>query len=152
MSELIEIARIASEERQKQEEVKFNRDQSLIQQQSEAAEKLAQTNWERLEITNQKNRETDIYVKGIDARGRATDKQSDDQGFQAIADAESRALKQMNFDHKADLDNRDFNLRENNAIEDRKLKMEKFKLETQKLEMRSADNRSKEYVAAINKN
>lgn len=152
MSEAIEIAKIAQEKKAASEQAKHNRDQQIIQQQAQEASKLAQENWERSELSKDKDRRVDIERERIKSLGRAADKESDMTGIQEINKKADLALKNKDLDLRGEDNLREFKLKEKKSDREFNLKMEEFKLKTQQLQERRLDRSSKEYVATINKN
>lgn len=152
MSEAIEIARIAQEKQREREELDYQRKQSLEDQRARNVEEQSQRDWEREEASKQKDRETNLRREHIKALGRASDKDSDQEGFQQINDATKLALqdKDMNFNHEQTL--REFKQKEQKDDREFALKMEAFKQKAQELQERRLDRSSREYVATINKN
>lgn len=152
MSEAVEIARIAQEKRMEQERIDFERKQALEDQRAKNEEEKAQKDWEREEMSNQKDRQTNLQREHIKALGRASDKDSDQEGFQQINDATRLALqdKDMNFNHEQSL--REFKLKEKKEDREFALKMENFKQKAQELQERRLDRKSREFVAVTNKN
>lgn len=71
-----ELVQIAQEERaiaQQQAQMEHERQMEQLQLQAQQEEALAQANWEREEVTNQRNRVNKLEERKIDAAGRATD-------------------------------------------------------------------------------
>lgn len=152
MSEAIEIASAAQKKREEQERAKFQRDQALQAQKAKAEKELSEEEWLREEESNKRDRENDLNRERIKALGRASDKQSDVEGFEQINKEADRAIKENDLNFKAEVAQKNYQLQEKKLEEEKKVKMEKLKLEARKLEERVKDRRSKEYIAEINKN
>jgi len=108
--------------------------------------------WEREEESKKRDRENDLNKEKIKALGRASDKNSDQEGFSQINKATDIALKQNELNFKSEVAQREFQLKEARNEQDMKLKMEKLKLDAKKLQEKVLDRKSKEYIATINKN
>lgn len=152
MSEAVEIAKIAKENKERQEQAKYQQSQQLQSQQAQFAEEQAMRDWEREEESKQRDRENDLNRERIKAIGRASDKESDQDGFDEINKAAALSLKQSELNQKSENLQQEFRRKESKDSKEMEYKMQKLKLEAQKLEQRVADRRSKEYIAEINKN
>lgn len=152
MSEAVEIARLAQEKRQAQEQESHQRNQQMLQQKGIQDEEASSANWNREEESKQRDRENDLNRERIKALGRASDKESDAAGFDQINKATASALKQNELNFKAEESAREFQRKEKKDSQELGLKMEKLKLDARKLQEKVLDRRSKEYIAEINKN
>jgi hypothetical protein len=150
MLEIMDIAKRENERRQQERQADAERQGQLLEKDSQLKEQAKQSDWERNEITKQRDRENKIVVEGINARGRATDKQSDDQGFAQIQAAEDRALQQNDIEQKYEMSNNRFRLDEQKHSDDMNFKMEKLKLEAEKLKVGLEKEKIKRDVATIN--
>ena len=151
-SEVVEIARIEREERRKQEEEKFKRDQTLIQDQKQSVIETEQARWEREEITNQRDRETDIYKEEIKAKGRAAGQKATSESFSEIEQSAQAGLKMTEISSKETMEANKLKQREIEVNDARSMKIKEFELKTKELEEKRRDRQSKEYIATINKN
>lgn len=80
------------------------------QLQAQAQEKQADREWE--EMSKQRDRENKLEDSRIDALGRASDKNSDLSGIQAINSAADRALKEQDIEAKNQVENRKLDIKE----------------------------------------
>jgi hypothetical protein len=152
MSEAVEIARIAQEKRQANEQESHRRNQEMLQQKGIQDEERSAADWNREEESKQRDRENDLNRERIKALGRASDKESDQDGFDQINKATASALKQNELNFKAEESAREFQRKEKKDSAELAIKMEKLKLDTRKLQEKVLDRKSKEYIAEINKN
>lgn len=151
MSEIIDITRVERENREQAELEKYNRDQSLIAQKSEADQKLLETEMQRREESKQRDRDNEIRVATISAIGRASDKHSDVEGFQEIARQSELALKAEGIQNDQELKAKEFTRKEKADADRNNNATEKLRLEAEKLKVKREEIRSKNYVATVNR-
>lgn len=152
MSEAIEISRIAQEKRDAKSQEDYRQQQGLIQQKGQQDAKNAEDSWMREEESKNRDRENNIERERIKALGRASDKESDAEGFAQINKESDRALKENDLNLRAETADRNYKLQEKKQTEDSNYKMEKLKLDAKKLGEKVKQRQSKEYIAEINKN
>lgn len=152
MSEVLEIAKIEREHREKMQQADYEKQSQLIEQKAELDELAMMKKWEMEETSKQADREARLEGERIKALGRAADKQSDQASFDQINKESDRAMKQMDIESKATMDAQKLNQREKEIELKRKETLDKFNLEMEKIKLRQQEMRSKEYIAAINKN
>lgn len=152
MLELIAVGKKARKDAQEQEEAKRQHEQTMLDKnlQAQAQEKQIERKFKASEA--EKDRETDIESERISALGRASDKKSDESGFDKINEATRDALNN-NFREK------ELNIKE--EIKDSKIEIEKQKLdrfdEELKIRLKELDLKKKisednKFIALINKN
>lgn len=151
-SEAVEIARMAQERRAQQEMAAAQQQQQAEMAKMQMQEQADQAAWEREEESKQRDRENELNKQRINALGRASDKQSDPEGFAQINKQADLAMKENELNFKNEVAMQDLNQKERKLNSDMALKMEKLKLEAQKLQEKVMDRKSKEYIAEINKN
>ena len=152
MSEAVEIARIAQEKRDQKEQEAHNRNQEMLKQKGIQDEEKAGADWNREEESKQRDRENELNKERIKALGRASDKDSDKEGFDQINKATATALRTNELNFKAEESAKEFKRKEQKDSSELAIKMEKLKIETAKLRDKVLDRKSKEYIAEINKN
>lgn len=152
MSEIIEIARIERENRQRQESEQYGREQALIERQGEISKELLEDQWNKDEISKQRDRDTDVEVAQISALGRAADKKSDQQGIQQINKQAEIALKDRDITQQYETTAKELQLREKADQDKKELAWAKFNQQAKDTQVRINEMRSKEQIAAINKN
>lgn len=150
--ELINIGKRARVEKQKEVEAQRQHEQELLdkQLQAQAADKQAERDFKASE--SEKDREAKIEMEQISAYGRAADKQSDEQGFERIAEAAQAALdnnhKQQELYMKKESNDAKI------QIDQEKLKRmdEDLKLKVKELELKKEQLATQRYTSTINKN
>lgn len=152
MQEIVEISKIERKNRQKEELEKHNRDQSLIDQQAQKTQELQDQQWEKDEITNQRDRDNRVDVAAINAAGRAADKHSDSDGFNQITKQRELALKDKSLDYDQEKNVRDFQLRDKSDSDKRELAWQKFNKDVEEMKLRREKMASDQAIAALNKN
>jgi len=151
-SEVVEIAKIERENRQRIDQEKFQRDQSLIDQQKNSVLETEQAKWERDEITNQRDRETDLYKEEIKAKGRAAGQEANTTSFNEIEQSTAAGLKLTEITSKETIEAQKMKQRETEQTMTREMKLKEFELKAKALQEKQRDRQSKEYIATINKN
>jgi len=152
MSEAVEIARVATERRIKQQNESTAQQNNAVMEQIESKKQADQFNWEREEESKQKDRIAKIQVAEIQATGRAADKKSDEAGFRAIERAADIALKENKQLHDQEMDINKFKAGELKDTEEKNRRMEELKLKTRELEEKIKQRKSNEFIATVNKN
>lgn len=150
--EILELGRKSRQERLKEEQSQRDHEQQLLdkQLQMQAETKQADLAYEAEQARLE--REKDIEVARISALGRAADKKSDTAGMAEINKQAELALKESEFEHKVDMDNRSISAQE-------QAEMEKNKILQKELELRERELANKErresvdlMIAGMNKN
>lgn len=152
MSEAIAVARQA---RIRRDEEAMKAQQNAIQQiqsKAEAEDALKQKEWERQELSNERDRKNKIDVKRIDALGRALDNNADPNSLEQINREADYALKKESQEADIDLKRRESDRKDKELSESKKLEWAKLNLEFQKLYQQQENNRSNEFQSIINKN
>jgi len=152
MSEVLEIAKIEREHRERLQEQQHQRQQELLAQQTEADRQAMLEKWELSERSKEADRQNNIERERIKAHGRAADNESDQASFMAIDKAADRALKELDIESQANLDAMKMKQRESEAEFNRDMKLREFNLKLEQLRTKQQEIKSKEYIAAINKN
>jgi hypothetical protein len=153
MSELIEIAAKSREERQAQQEQEHQRQLQLQQQKSQADQQLEAEQWERQEISNERDRQARKEIELIDATGRATSKDANSASFDEIEQRRDEFLQKENSaNRQAEKDMKELKHKEKTTDRQFALQMEKLKLQAKQLEQRQKESRTKLEIAYANKN
>lgn len=152
MQEMIEIARLEQKNKDEREKVKFERDQQLVQQQGEQLKQAEEIRYQREVEKTDKTIEKDLIVAQLNAVGRAADKQSDSQSYDAINKVAEQGIKNLDVQRKIEKDSNDFRLNEKKHNDSIALKMQELALKAKELSEKSKARVSQEYVATINKN
>ena len=151
-SELVEIARIANKRKQAAQQEEFNRQSQLNQQSAQIAEEQSQRDWEREETSKERDRETRIQAERIQALGRASDKESDAEGFSQINKEADLAIKSRQIDAKEKIDVAKMHNKEVEHTKQSEFKMKELTLRAKELEEKIKQRKSKEFTSIINKN
>lgn len=153
MSELIEVAAKSREEREAQEAEKHQRQLQLQEQQAEAERIREAEEWERNEVSKERDRQARKEIELIDATGRAASKDANEASFDEIEQRRDEFLqKETNANRQAEKDLREFKHKERTTDKEFALKMEKLKLQAKQLEQRQKETKAKVEVAYANKN
>lgn len=151
-SEVVELARIERENRQANEDKKYQQTLQSQQQQAEAVDANNEKQWQRTEESKQRDRENQLERERISALGRAADKQSDPDSFTQINAQANQALKSNELNHKMETQAKELTLREQEHKVQMDAKMQELTLKAKQLEEQAKGRQSKEYIATINKN
>ena len=151
-SEVVEIARIERENRQQQEQQKYQQDQQLAQQQAQNQDQINQKNWEREEMSREKDRANQLERERIQALGRAANLKEDPESMDVINKQANLALKDTELSHKIQSQAEQLKLREAENTKAYDLKLKELELKAREIENKAKDRQSREYVASINKN
>lgn len=152
MSEVIEAARGARVARQEQEASASQQRIQEIQTQNEELRKNADEEWQRQELSKDKDRENEIRVAAINAAGRASDKQSDQEGFDYITNLTNLSLEQTKI--SADTANKEVEteLKKEKQQTDREIALKEIQLKMAELANRRAISKDQVNIARMNKN
>lgn len=152
MVTLIEAAREERLIREKNAEVAHTRNLEAIQAEKKAAEEARQSNWERNEISKQRDRQTKLQAEKIDAMGRAVDRNASVSNLEYVNKASNLEIKRNKLD-------KDFEIKSKQVKDKREmdeksidLQMKKIQNEANKIEAQLQISRDNKYIAEINKN
>lgn len=151
-SEVVEIARIERENRQREEQQKYNQQQELEQQRAQNEDAINQKQWEREETSKDKDRVNRLEQERIQALGRAADLKTDPNSLEYISHQTDIALRDAELNHKTEVEAGKLKLRESENNKAYELKLKELEIKAKEIENRARDRQSKEYVATINKN
>jgi hypothetical protein len=152
-SEVLEIVKLERAEKDKKEQQAYQQQQQLQQQQAQNQDAINQKQWEREEMSKQKDRETKVSVAELTALGRVNNQNEDpNTQFDYITQQAEQNRKDLDLNHKMEMDKQGLELKNKQAENTVNLKMEELKLRAKEIEERGKDRQSKEYISAINKN
>lgn len=151
-SDLKEIARVERVRKDRLNQEKQQHEQNLTSQQIEATRIENEEKYIREEKSKDKDRYVKIETERINALGRASDKNSDSEGIDTINQQADLALKYKKFEADESMAKQRLKREDENAMKEYDLKIKKFNLEAMKIKQQQANNRSKEFVATVNKN
>ena len=151
-SEVIEIATNERNKKQEREDQAYQREQSLIQQKAEFDEANAQKEWDRNEVSKQRDRDNKLDIQRINSLGRASSNNADAEDFNQINIQADRSLKESDLNLRSEMQAKNFTLKEKISMDAKELKMKELELKAKEIEERAKSRQSAEYVATINKN
>lgn len=151
-SELVEIASIERENRQAQQQQAQQAQQQGAAQMAEQQEALAQKNWDRTEISKQRDRESDIERERIQALGRSADMKTDPNSMIDINKQADLSLKNMELNQRTQTEANNFKLNEQKVMNQKDLAYKTLELKAREIEEKAKARQSAEYIAGINKN
>ncbi len=152
---ILEISEVGRRARQKQQqELQQTRahEKEMMDKQLQAQAQEKEAEWQRLEASKERDRQTDIEQERIKALGRASDKESDMEGFREINRQADLALKNDEMQMKQANKTTEIG---NKKIKDEKeyeLKIAELRLKVQELQTKNKISEDNKYIARINKN
>lgn len=152
MIELVSIARTERLRREKQQQLEHQRSMEGIDRQGQILEAAEQKKWERLEITNERDRRNKLEIERIEALGRAADADAGNEDIQLIIQQTDMALKNQKQASDINIAQREQLRKENKDKQDGRIDMEKLKLELMKARTKLKEIEANKYIATINKN
>lgn len=152
---LTELVHIGKENRKRQDKItQQERDHEKeitgMGLQADAVEKEKEA--ARLEASKQKDRDNKIEVEEIKALGRASDKDSDQQGFDEIKAAADIALKQKTQSDDHGLKSREQDRKEEDSKSSERQKQADLRYKILELKEKRAERKAANFRATINKN
>lgn len=151
-TEAVNMAKIARERAQERILQQQQAEKSNIELQSKLAEERAIKEFERQEISKDKDRATRIEDARIEALGRYLDEDATGTQTEVINKSADRAQRQLKIDSDIEKSNIDAKLKEKKISEDSKYRMEQLRLKAEELKLRREENNTNRYIATINKN
>jgi hypothetical protein len=151
-SELLQVAKEERELKEQREQLKQQRDMELNQQATALADQKAQKDWERQEITNQRNRDAEYEQARMTALGRASDKDASKESFDVILKTQEQERKNSETQNKYELENRKLDAKEKELLDRKEQSAEALNLKLKELALREKDIEVKKEVAYVNKN
>ena len=152
MLELVEIGKRSRANKMKEIREEREHEISVVQEQGriEAEKDARDKAFEAKE--NQADRENDLEEERIKALGRASDKQSDQEGFDQINKAADLAQKKEASDAAIDSKNRELDIKENDSLQQNRIKQQELQLKIMELKDRREQRQHEKFVATTNKN
>lgn len=150
-----ELVNIGKESRRRQEEsVQEERahEEKLMQMQIQAKKEDEQVVRDYNADENDEDRENRLDVERIKALGRASDKKSDQAGFEQINKAADRALKEQEQSNNKELQERGSELKERELEIKQKESQELLRLKLMELKDKREQRKHERFVATVNKN
>ena len=149
---LVSIGRKNRLERERQEQEKHQRELELLQQEAQNLEQAEQQDFNRKEMSKERDRETELEKARISAIGAAVDNNAEAAHLNYL----TKTLEQRDKANQIQLENQrqeqEFQHKQNMDEKDLGLKEQELKLKIQELKERMADRKSKERIARVNKN
>lgn len=158
-SEIVEIARGERMNRERQAQAEQQAEQESIAMQAQVMEEKDQKEWERQEVSKQRDRENRITVQRIDSLGRALDNNATPEQAAEINRAADLALRQEKQDAEITTQDKELLMKEERLAMEKEEhtalneeRARKFKLEVDKLKLQRDKMKNDKYIAEINKN
>lgn len=152
ISELVEIGRQSRIKAQQEAQAERDHQQQMLDAQLKAVSEEQQKDREWDEASKEKDRETKIEIERISALGRASDKQSDQEGFDQINQATNDALSNnvkvgMLQDRQTQTD-----IKQQQANDQKELGLSKVNLALEQLKYNREKLKTQKEIALVNKN
>ena len=152
MSEAIQLARSARLAREEMESLGHSRRLEEVQLATKMEEEREQKNWERDEITNEKDRANKIRIEEIEALGRALDSNASENSLEQINKQADIALKEEKQDRELGLREEQAKRADKQLTEEQKLKWAELNLKAREISNREKLSRDETFRSVINKN
>jgi len=152
MREALEIANLERKSREQQDQLTHQRNLELEDKRAQNIQMVEDRKDQREFTLAQMNNEAKIQSARLGALGRASDKQSDPQGFQAIEQAAKQAQDDARIEGKIEADANNFKLKEKMHEDNVNIKFQDLNLKAKALNESIEKRKSAERVAAMNKN
>lgn len=152
MGEIIEAARSSRLAVEKQNAVASEQRQQEIAVQYEEQRKTDEATWEREEASKQLDRDTDIRVAAINAAGRASDKDSDQEGFDYITNLTNLSLQQSKINSDNANKAYDAEIKREKIKTDKEIALKEIQVKMAELANRRALSKDNVLIARTNKN
>lgn len=148
-----QLVQIAQEERaiaQQQAQLDHERQMEQLQFQAEQQQALEQANWEREEVTNERNRANRLEERKIDALGRATDNNADATSLQWLKTQADIAIAGAKESNRAAEKQAELELKKQELSNKKDELGNKFSFEREKLEAQQRMKEIDREIAIIN--
>lgn len=151
-SELIQVAKEERELREARLQLEQQRQMELNQQSTMLAEQKAQKDWERDEISKERDRQAEYEQARMTALGRAADKDATAQSFDVILKTDEQTRKNTETQNKFEIEQRKLDLKEQELMERKEQAMGGLNTELKKLELKEKEINTNREIAYVNKN
>lgn len=151
-SELLQVAKEERELREARLELENNRAMQQNQQKAALEDEKAQKNWEREEITNQRDREAKYETERLQALGRAADKDANQASFDIILKTDELERKFTETENKYNIEKKKLDLKERELNDRKSQATEGLGLEMKKLNLKEKEIDTNREIAYVNKN
>lgn len=152
MIELTEIGRRSRAKAQAEMQAEREHESNLEQQRIQAAAEEAESLRKHESLEAQKDRAARLEAERIKALGRASDKESDQHGFDEINRAADLANKKEFQDKQIELKGREVEMKENESAVKQKVAQETLRLKLLELKDKREQRQHEKFVAVTNKN
>ena len=116
------------------------------------AEQKAQKDWERDEISKERDRQAEYEQARMTALGRAADKDATAQSFDVILKTDEQTRKNTETQNKFEIEQRKLDLKEQELMERKEQAMGGLNTELKKLELKEKEINTNREIAYVNKN
>lgn len=151
-SELIQVAKEERELREARLQLDSQRQMELNQQATMLAEEKAQKDWERDEVSKERDRQSRYEIERMQALGRAADKDANQQSFDVILKTDEQTRKNTETQNKFEIEQRKLDLKEKELMERKEQAMGGLNTELKKLELKEKEINTNREIAYVNKN
>lgn len=93
-----------------------------------------------------------LLEEKVQAAGRAADAKADPASLNYLADVSRQALEEAGMEQENFLENRKLDIKSKEIDEKTKIELQKLSLKAQEIKQRQESDKTKKYVAGINKN
>lgn len=152
MGELMTVAKEGAMRRQAAEQAQFENQQKLLADKAKLEDDNNEKEFQRDLQKEQLVSQTKIAVSDITARGRAADKNANDESFNNISEATNLALQQSKIDSGNMLKEKEIALKEKAQVSDKELKILELKNKLAEIQAKVAMKDKDVAIAAMNKN
>lgn len=151
-SEAVEMARLARVRMEQSVQQKQQADRQNIELQNQLAEERAEKEYERQEISKDKDRVVKLEDARIEALGRYLDEDATGANTDVINKQADRAQRQLKIDSDITKSVNDIKIKEKKITEDSKIRMEQLKLKAEELRLKKEKMNNDRFIAVVNKN
>ena len=152
MVEMISIGQRSRKRKQEDAQAQRGHDEKLLQMELDKQEQLKAAELQREDVNKSEDRRTKVEVAEINALGRASDKQSDQTGIDAINKAADQALSEKKHTDDVEIKKEDLALKKQTQNQSFQMKQAEMLLKLRELRERRADRQAENMRAVINKN
>ena len=151
-SELLQVAEEERQLREQRNQLEQQRQLELQQNQAMLMEQKSQKDWERNEVSKERDRQSRYEIERMQALGRAADKDANQQSFDIILKAEEQDRKTFDTESKYEIEKRKLDLKEKEINEKKVGALDAIALKLKELQLREKDIEAKKEVAYVNRN
>lgn len=152
MVELIQVARNSRKRADQLSNQQQQQQMQLSQQQIEADAKAEERRYQHEKEIESMKGQYRLLEEKVQAAGRAADAKADPASLNYLADVSRQALEEAGMEQENFLENRKLDIKSKEIDEKTKIELQKLSLKAQEIKQRQESDKTKKYVAGINKN